>query len=147
MIRISHSYIELYEMVSDPRYTDGVDRNLRDQVRSASAARAHEAGLRRINCSAAGGKLVTPNGIFERRQLYAITPPGEAQDAARQAVDAIAAEHGPGDLWSIGPVVDLAADDGRVPCGTIDGVEHILLRAYYFHDPARAAPSLADVSS
>lgn len=133
-------------MVSDPRYTDGVDRNLRDQVRSASVARAHEAGLRRVNCSAAGGKLVTPNGICEQCRLYALTTPNEAIAAARQMVDAIAAEHGPGDLWSVGPVVDLAADDGRVPCGLVDGIEHILLRAYYFHEPARAESSLADVS-
>lgn len=120
------------------RYTDGYDRKLRSDI--VQAGRMYAAGYVMLVAPATGGaKFVTDSGtVLERQSLYALAPSGSEVHVAYCMVKAIHARHGPGKLWTVGPVVDLAADDDRVPCGTIDGDTYVLLKSYYFHDPIPA---------
>lgn len=146
-IHISSDYSELYELAENHRYTDSVDRAVRKAVRSAvDPSDLESIGLRwvsGVDCA----RLISESGqVLERHSLYGYAPVGEEVEAARRMVATIA-EHGPGKLWTIGHVgnpwavghvVDIPADDGRVPICDIDGVTHVLLRSYYFHEPAEA---------
>jgi len=85
---------------------------------------------------AGGAKLATPRGDqLERHHLYALAPDNAVTEASDRMIRAISDKHGPGDLWSVGPIVGMLADDGRIPCGDVDGVRHVLMRSIYFHDP------------
>lgn len=76
--------------------------------------------------------------IIHRRHSYAVAPLGQERDGAAALVAAIAQRHGPGRWWSTGPAVSYIWKwkyEGMVRGCTIAGVTHVLLAAYYLHDP------------
>jgi hypothetical protein len=137
MIQVNESYRALSEFVDDPRYLEMSAVTRRDMGPTALASGA-TAGLRHRGSESGASYMVHErNGTkyqVERRDLYAICPLGEEPEAAARVVEHIAAKHGPGDWWTVGAQpVDYCGDDGKIPCGDIDGIPHILLRSYYYH--------------
>lgn len=75
-----------------------------------------------------------------RRTLYAIAPRGSEREAAGMLAVAISKAHGAGAWWSSGRAVNYLVRDHiahGIRCAPIDGVAHVLLAAYYFHDPVK----------
>lgn len=135
-IHINPNYRVLSALVPEyeRRYAN-VDRDVQRDVRDAGAVAAVEYDLV-VGKAAGGARFVTDRGsVLERHSLYALAPVGSEVDAARQIVAWIDEQHGPGNLWTVGSVVDIMADDGKVPCGPVDDVLHVMLRSYYFHEP------------
>lgn len=73
---------------------------------------------------------------LKRHSLYAIACVGSEIEAAEQLARAIAEKHGPGLWWDTGGCVGYCGDDGKARAGMLNGEPHVVLRAYYFHDPA-----------
>lgn len=145
---VSENYRELSELVDDPLcMTVAEVRERVGLLDLAGHACLHAAsiGLRHRGV-AYGRKLLVDGVALESRAMYALAPVGIGSEieAAMMIARAIVQRHGPGDWWTIGDAVAHCGDDGMIPCGKIDGVDHVLLRSYYYHRPIRQARSLLD---
>lgn len=112
-----------------------------DEVAQHAVEHAERCGLTYKGRGSGRHMLVGGDGAPERKlqrqHLYAVTHASTVLAAARELASAIAIRNGPGDWWSTGPAVGYVGRcEGTARCCEIDGVTHVLLAAYYFHDPA-----------
>lgn len=138
-IHIDTSYRKLSDLVEDPRYVETSAVHLLRAATVIGEANARGLVYRGEVYGAAtmviGGADRLSHSI-ERRVIYALAPIGREISAVAPMIDAIIAAHGPGDWWTVGRPIGHIADDGKIPSGDIDGVQHVLLRSIYFHAPA-----------
>lgn len=139
MIKVSSNFRDLSALIPehDQRYLPAKARNTpRAGMAAEARARAAECGLS-IRDAVGASRLVTDDGsVLDRRALYALAPVGSEKEAARAIVEHLLWVSGQGNWYVIGrQPVDYAGEDGLIPCGDIDGVTHVLIRSYYYHDP------------
>lgn len=135
MILVVKEFSALPEAVLERSYLAGSDAGDPSQ-----AARDEGAVLGLEYQGEANGRhLVIDSGRqLERQHRYAIAPAGEDEEGAKSIVRAIVEDHGPGRWWSTGPAVHRIGRRGSdgIRTADIDGVPHVVMAAYYYHEVA-----------
>lgn len=130
----------VYEAYAHPASAFEAQDALAEHARQIGAS----VGLTYIGRCSARRLMVGDIDRLERHKLYAVAPLGSEREATGMLAIALSKKHGAGSWWSTGPAVtylwryDGPGDDRDVRACQIDGVVHVLLAAYYFHDPLSA---------
>jgi len=147
-IRISENFGELVEHAWDQRSVKPSEMGLPARQTLHEAARNIGARLGlEYQGEGKGQYLVVPvtgtargRRQLQRQKIYACAPLSLALAAVEQMVQVIAMTRGPGSWWSTGGCAGYCGDgDARI--GYLDGVPHVFLAAYYFHDPVAQTPA------